>query len=136
MTMTTVATENPKLKVPLAMKLLARALDPAALDGEAATSATMFVRVCRREGIGLPELMTALAPVRYVERETIEPEPEPAACRIAMPFGKYAGMTLGEISEECPSYVTWAAEHLHTRPDLRCACAIVAEWYGLAEVAA
>jgi hypothetical protein len=116
------------------MKLLARALDPAALDGEAETSATMFVRVCRRDGIGLPELVTALAPLRYVERA--EPEPEPAACRIEMPFGKYAGMTLADIAEECPSYVTWAAEHLHTRPDLRHACAIVAEWYGLVEVAA
>src|SRR5439155_15660279 len=76
-TMTTVASQNEKLKVPLAMKLLARALDPAALDGEAKTSATMFVRVCRREGIGLPELVTALALVRYVERD--DPDPEPAA---------------------------------------------------------
>jgi hypothetical protein len=116
------------------MKLLARALDPAALDGEAETSATMFARVCRREGIGLPELVTALAPVRYMPRD--ETESEPPACRIAMPFGKYAGMTLADIAEECPSYISWAAEHLTKRPDIRRACAIVADYYGLAEVAA
>jgi hypothetical protein len=53
-----------------------------------------------------------------------------------MPFGRFEGMTLGEIAEQCPGYITWAVEHLHTRPDLRRACAIVAEWYGLVEEAA
>jgi hypothetical protein len=131
--MSRIAQQPEKPKTDLAMKLLARALDPGARDGEAETSAVMFVRACRRQGIILPDLVTALAPARHVERAG--PDPEPPACRIEMPFGQFAGMTLGEIAEASLGYITWAALNVR-QLEVRSACAIVAAFYGLVEVAA
>ena len=124
---------TPELKAAdRAMKILARALDPACLDGEAETSASMFVRHCRREGVTLQLLTTAIVPVRPVQPV---PDKRPEACDIRLNFGKHKGCSLSQIAREDPQYLEWAIENLETKPMLASAMKIVAEFYGL-EVAA
>lgn len=107
----TATAENPtdKARVDLVVKLLARALDPAAHEGEANTSATMMVRVARRESISLPRLSEFLASTV----KTFPPPPQqpqrPPGCGIVMTVGKHQGRTLLEIGQRFPGYLRWLA---------------------------
>src|SRR5688500_13516663 len=56
------ATDVATARIDLVEKLLRRALDPAAEIGEAETSATMMVKVARREGGTFDSFASALVP--------------------------------------------------------------------------
>lgn len=120
-------------RVDLAVKLLAVAVDASAGEGEALNAASKFVQIVRRERLGLDDLRDFF---RADHAFTFDPPPAPPACRVEMPFGKYAGVTLSEIAENDPCYLAWAVEHLYSREDIRRACEVVAGHYGLVEVAA
>jgi len=84
-------------------KLLAYALDPEAGLGEAENAAGKAIRLARLDGMDVEAFGQVFAPPLPSQ----EPEPEPAACRITVSTGKYAGMTLGDIAEENLSYIAW-----------------------------
>lgn len=106
--MVAATSDSPRLD--LIHKLLARALDPSALDGEAETSAVKMVTVARREHITLPRFEEWVA-----SRHKALPAPtrhEPAACSITMPFGKFRGRSMGWLAQYQPSYLRWCSEEL------------------------
>ena len=90
----------------LAGKLLARAMDCAAHEGEALSAAEKFVAV-------IPAA----------------PAAAPPSLNIRVRFGKYRDMTLGEIAEEDIGYVAWLAAN-HSQPWIRDAAVIVLDFYG------
>jgi hypothetical protein len=116
-----------------AMKCLARALDPATLDGEAETSAVICIRTLRGAEVGLEQFTAAIMPARRAPSR--EKDAPPAACEIKMPFGKHQGLSLGEIAKTDPGYLVWLTENLRDRPDLVNACESVAIYFGLARPA-
>jgi hypothetical protein len=112
-------------------KLLARAFDPAARDGEAENAAGKAVLVCRRNGIGLPRLAEHLA------RECkVLPPPTPAApastrpdaLDVRMPFGKHRGETLADIARRDPGYLRWMAAELDDAFLAECASEVL-DWF-------
>lgn len=105
-----------------ALKILARGLDPACLDGEAEISALMFIRHCRRAAITLPALVTALAPVKFASA----PE-RPIECDLTMEIGKHAGMTLEEIGRRHPGYLRWLSEEFNDE-EISEGAAVVLGW--------
>lgn len=108
-------------------KLLRRALDPAALDGEAENSALKFILIARREGIGYEQLAAAIAPparVSRVRRPRVKRRRRPPACDLVMSFGRHRGRSLGEIATIHLPYLRWLADEIKD-PDLRAAAKAV-----------
>ena len=113
------ATESKSTNNGLALvgKLLLRAFDPAARDGEAENAGGKAVLVCRRNGIPLPRLAEHLAEqfkVLPAPRPAPAPERrEPEAVHVLMPFGKHRGRTLGWIARNDAGYLRWMSEELN-----------------------
>jgi hypothetical protein len=112
------------VRADLVGKLLARALDGAAMIGEAENSALKMVHIARRENVGLPDVLHVLA----VRDPNIRRRP--IACRVRMPHGRYAGVTLLRIGCEDLAYLEWVASE-HSRETLRIAAGAVLEWLRL-----
>jgi hypothetical protein len=122
---------DPPPAINRAMKCLARALDPATLDGEATTSATMFIRLLRAAQVTLPDLLRALpAPAHHIMPEP----PEPDECGYECWFGKYKGRTFGEIARRDPRYVRWALQNFEDEDTLSI-LRVVAEHFRIREAA-
>lgn len=86
-------------------KILSRALDPAARDGEAENCAVMAIRHARRERLTLESFVCEIAPTM---RLSAPPPPQPPpACAVRMPCGKYRGRTLAEIGRDDMPYLEW-----------------------------
>lgn len=94
----------------LPIKLLAYALDPAALDGEAETAAVRFIRAARRDGFTIDTLAECLPRVSQPNRQEPKRLRRPPACRVKMPNGKYAGLSLLRIAIDDIQYLRWIAE--------------------------
>jgi hypothetical protein len=116
-------------RVGLCLKLLARALCPSAMIGEAENAACKLVHVARRFSVGFDDLSNALSP-----NVTASPRPRrrrrPAACRLQMPQGKYGGRTLHWIAQHDWQYLTWVSIEWRER-SLREAAGRVVEFFGM-----
>src|SRR5580704_10924143 len=102
--MSTAVADPPSLPV----KLLAYALDPAALDGEAETAAVRFIRAARRDGITFNALAESLWSASQSEKPSGNQENRvrrPPSCRVKMPHGKYTGLSLLRIATEDLKYL-------------------------------
>jgi hypothetical protein len=93
-------------------KLIARALDPAAIEGEAINAATHALREARRRQLDVAGFAAALGIERRIEYREVQREDDPRDFVIR--FGKYKGSTIGEVWHIDPKYVRWAAENLTT----------------------
>mgnify|MGYP003393118339 CR=1 FL=1 len=87
-------------------KLLARALDPVASAGEAENSAVHAIREARRRNLNVRDFAKALG---YVE---VDPPAADDPRDFTITFGKYRGMTVGEVWLEDPAYIIWAADNI------------------------
>jgi len=96
-------------RLELLAKLLRRALDQAAPGPEALNSAEKFLRVSRADNITFEQLAA------YLADEPQADEPDPPACRVIAPAGKYAGMTLAEIAVENLAYIAWMSREWKDR---------------------
>jgi hypothetical protein len=115
-----------------ARKLLARALDPSARDGEAEIAATMFVRALRRAGMNVDTFLEAFAPPPVVIEIEAEEPPELSA---VLGFGKYAGtgMTFKDVCVNDASYLKWilrTSGHGGHRQSVVDAARIALEFFG------
>jgi hypothetical protein len=105
-------------------QLFALALDLSASAGEVANAGQKIVEFLRKEGATMNDLAElfgskALPPPQM---------PSPDYLSMAMPFGKYKGLTLGWIVEHQPDYLDWVLENCdHLRPRLRSAIERVLE---------
>lgn len=120
-------TSNPR--VGLCEALLRRALDDAALEGEAVNSAQKLVVIARRERINFESLRDHLA--GGIKRMPAQPAPAevPEACHVTMPFGKHRGRTLRDIGRRDIGYLRWVATEIND-DDLRDAAGEVLDWIG------
>ncbi len=99
-----------------ALKLLAVALDPSAVDGEAINAATIFTRSARRNGVTFPIL--TLAAARLLPGPTPGPSRDhvaapasgsAAAGQVRMPAGKFKGCRLADVMLDDVDYLRWVA---------------------------
>lgn len=88
----------------LVEKLLRRALDPAASEGEATNSAQKMVVVARRENVTYDAMITTLAPPA---REVPVEHEDPPYYGVTLKFGKYSGMRLRDVADEDIDYLVW-----------------------------
>jgi len=111
-------------------KLIARALDPAALSGEAENSGTMAIREARRNGLDVSGFAKAIGGAIQIHHRAAR-NVEPPACEVVVRFGKYNGVTLGRIARNDPNYLIWIVENVTRRPEIVTAAEVVAEYFGL-----
>ena len=95
-------------RIDLLQKLMARALDPAAGDGEAENAAEKFVRIARIDGLRLDDLPSIFPPA-LLPPPTPAKDDRPAACDVIMPFGQYRGVSLIDIGQDDLEYLIWLA---------------------------
>ena len=108
---------------------MARAFDPAALDGEAETSAVLAVRFARKASMGLDTFAELIGSARHLPPpRTLKREPPPPACEVLMRVGQYRGWTLGEIAREDIRYTRWVASNFNDE-DIRDAAWQVLDYF-------
>ena len=103
-------------------------MDFAAHEGEALSAAEKFIALIRRDRVSFPDFVGHLAQ-HYLAIIPAAPAAAPPSVNVRVNFGKYRGMTLGEIAEEDIGYVAWLATN-HSQPWIRDAAEIVLDFYG------
>ncbi|MGA2498235.1 MAG: hypothetical protein ABSH20_10865 [Tepidisphaeraceae bacterium] len=88
-------------------KLLAIALDPAAVDGEAENAGVRAVKEARRLGLTLSDFFPAPTQPVILYRD----RPEPADFGPPIQFGKYKGESIRKIARDDPDYLEWVLEN-------------------------
>ncbi|MEO6595760.1 MAG: hypothetical protein ABIP94_13495 [Planctomycetota bacterium] len=108
-------------------RALTLALDPAAGEGEQQAAVRGFLRIARARGWKLPQLLAALGTTTIIGVERA-PVP-PWGWTVAITFGKYRGLTVGDIASRDPHYLRWClSEMLRLDIDVRRAMECVLRW--------